>query len=70
MSIPEQVADFLRRNKPHSYCDDCLKELLDLARRQEVQQATKPLGASGAFTRQQGRCFHGGEEGKLVIRPN
>jgi hypothetical protein len=67
MTIPEQVADFLRRNKPNSYCDDCLQKILGLARRQEAQQATKPLGVSGAFVRQSGRCFHGGEE-KLVIR--
>lgn len=69
MAIPDQVAQFLRENKPKSYCDDCLAAILGLARRQEAQQATKPLGASRAFTRALGRCVHGGEY-KLVIRAN
>jgi predicted RNase H-like HicB family nuclease len=67
-TVPERIADFLRQNKPHAYCDDCLQTLLELAQRQQSQQATKPLGASGAFVREHGRCFHHGGEAKLVIR--
>src|ERR1035441_1006860 len=47
-----------------------LETLLELAQRQQSQQATKPLGASGAFVREHGRCFHHGGEAKLVIRAN
>lgn len=67
MIVPERVADFLRQNKPHAYCDDCLLVLLKLARRQQVQQVTSSLGASDVFIREQGRCSHCDKE-KLVIR--
>jgi hypothetical protein len=67
MTIPDRVADLLRRNKPNAYCDDCICLILGLARRQEAQQATKPLSASGAFTRARGRCFNRGETHKRVI---
>jgi len=70
MSIPERVADYLRDNKPHAYCDDCLKKLLKLARRQEAQQATKPLGVTGDFVRGHGLCFNHGGDDKLVTRAN
>ncbi len=65
----ESVADFIRRNKPNAYCDDCLKKLLKLARRQEAQQATRPLGLTGAFARNRGYCFNCGGD-KQVIRAN
>ena len=44
------------------------ERIADFAQRQQSQQATKPLGASGAFVREHGRCFHHGGEAKLVIR--
>jgi RNase P subunit RPR2 len=69
MTIPEKVAEYLQRNTPRTFCDDCLQVLLGLPRRQEAQQATKPLGVSGAFDRNQGRCHNCGGS-KLVIRAN
>jgi hypothetical protein len=69
MTIPEKIDDYLRTNKPRAYCDDCLQALLGLAKRQEAQQATKPLGLCEEFVRDQGRCFSCGGD-KLVIRAN
>jgi len=71
MTVPERIAAYLKKNTPHAYCDDCLQKLLRLARRQEAQQTTKPLGLTEAFTREPGRCFNcGNERQRLVIRAN
>jgi len=56
MIVPERVAAFLVQNKGQPFCDDCLKDSLDLKRRQQAQQATSALGASGKFRRGETRC--------------
>lgn len=56
MIVPERVAAFLVQNKGRAYCDDCIKDKLQLARRQQAQQATSALGASGKFRREEMRC--------------
>ena len=56
MEVPERVAQFVRDHRPAPWCDDCLKHQLGLARRQQAQQATKPLGTCPGFRREKRTC--------------
>lgn len=56
MTIPAKVADFLRTHKDQSYCDECLRKNLGLARHQQVQQITSTLATVGCFRRETSRC--------------
>jgi hypothetical protein len=67
MIVPERVAAFLTQVTGNAYCDDCIQEKLKLARRQQAQQATSALGASGRFQREMARCSGCGGE-KMVTR--
>jgi hypothetical protein len=56
MTIPAKVTDFLRTHKGQSYCDECLRNNLGLARPQQVQQITSTLETVGCFPRVRGEC--------------
>lgn len=56
MTIPERTPSFLIEHKPDCYCDDCIRERLCLARRQEVAPITKTLGLTSGFSRGRGLC--------------
>jgi len=70
MTIPEKIVAFLRV-KPGSFCGDCIKDGLKLARRQEVATVTLTLSLCGGFERVAGKCAsrgHRGMQEKLVVR--
>jgi hypothetical protein len=67
MSIPEQVASFLRKHGGVAYCDDCLKENVPLKRRQQAQRVTGALAQTQDFIRDKGVCAECGGD-KLVTR--
>ena len=56
MTVPQQVATFLKTQSPSPYCDECIYKLLNLKRHQQAQQATSGGAASGGFTRSPGTC--------------
>jgi hypothetical protein len=56
MTIAEQVAAFLREQKPAAFCDECIRERLKLNRVQQVQRSTSVGAASGGFIRVAGVC--------------
>ena len=66
MTVPERVSTFLTDNRGKAFCDDCLKDRLRLARRQQAQQATSALATAPSFRRQTASCSRCGDE-KLVI---
>jgi hypothetical protein len=69
MSVPERVVAFLRGGKPGAYCDDCIRDGLHLARRQEVAIVTLTLAQCAEFRREMGTCAsrkHDGNREKLV----
>ena len=51
MTNPAKVTDFLRKHLGQRYCDDDLAKILNLPRRQEVQQATSTLETLPCFKR-------------------
>ena len=61
MTVPERIVEFLNNSKGKSFCDDCLRDLLALARRQQAQQTTKPLGATAGYVRISARCSNCGD---------
>jgi hypothetical protein len=65
MSVQQDIARYLRTNRPKPFCDDCVKNNLGLARRQQAQATTASLAQSNDFTRGSGICSDCGEE-KLV----
>jgi hypothetical protein len=69
MSIPEDVATFLRKKKSAAYCDDCLQKAVPLKRRQQAQRVTDALNQTHDFTREKGRCVNCGGE-KYVTKAN
>ena len=66
MIVPERISAFLTQHRGEAFCDDCLKDRLQLARRQQAQQASSALAASPGFRRQTAACSCCGSE-KLVI---
>ena len=66
MGVPERVEQFVRKNRPARYCDDCLAHRLELKRRQQAQQATAPLGAGPGFLRETGKCSVCGKTAKVI----
>jgi len=56
MTVPERISTFLTDHKGAAFCDDCLKDSLRLARRQQAQQATSALATSSSFRRQTAAC--------------
>jgi hypothetical protein len=67
MTIAERVSDWLKQKKSARFCDDCIKEELNLSRRQQAFRVTSALGTTSEFERQTGDCTSCGKE-KLVIR--
>jgi hypothetical protein len=57
MTVPQRITGFLRVNPRKWFCDDCIANRLKLAHRQQAQQATMALGATGDFPRHMGTCF-------------
>jgi hypothetical protein len=56
MNNAEKVTGFLRKNKGKPYCDDCLKQQVPLARRQEAQGIAQALATTPLFKRVEGKC--------------
>ncbi|HEX9896577.1 MAG TPA: hypothetical protein VGA85_02825 [Dehalococcoidales bacterium] len=67
MNIAEQVTDFLTRNRNQSFCDDCIREQVHLARRQQAQRVTEALATTPLFIRRVGECVSCHKTTKLVI---
>jgi hypothetical protein len=55
-TAPERVALFLKAHPGTDFCDDCLRDLVELTRRQQAQQATSALSASTGFNRDRRVC--------------
>ena len=71
MSVSERVVAFLRGGRPGAYCDDCIKDGLQLARRQDVAIVTLTLAQCSGFGCDTGTCAsrnHKGSRQKLVTR--
>lgn len=67
MTVPEDVTEFITTNHPNGYCDDCIREALDLSQRQQVQQITSSIGNTEDYVRADGECWSCGNQ-KMVIR--
>lgn len=66
MTVPEQIAQFLQKNKPLAYCDSCIQDALGLKRHQQVQQTTSGGAAAGGFVRVEGTCSSCGKDVKVT----
>lgn len=53
--VPKKVYDYLVRMKV-AICDDCLKQSLGLANRNQASQATSAFGVTPLFKRGPGTC--------------
>jgi len=62
MTVPDRIIEFLNKNKDRRSVTIAFQELLNLARRQQAQQTSKPLGATASYTRISGRCSHCGDD--------
>ena len=67
MTIAENVSNWLRRQHKKAFCDDCIKEKLQLSRRQQAFRVTSALGTTSEFLRQSGICSACGST-KFVTR--
>jgi hypothetical protein len=67
LSIPERVVAFLKKHPKTTYCDDCIKDNVQLKRRQQAQRVTGALATTHDFCREVGKCSECGDS-KLVIR--
>jgi hypothetical protein len=56
MTIREQVADFLKQRPNVAFCNTCLQVKSELARPEQVHQATRALGIAAGFTMEIGAC--------------
>jgi len=56
MTVPDRVNQFISINGPAAYCDGCIREALDVARNQQVQQITAALATTSDFTRSLESC--------------
>lgn len=69
MTISERIFQFVVNHRPGCFCDDCIRRMLGLARRQEVAPVTKTLGLTSGFERAPGMCVVCSHpRTKLVIR--
>lgn len=66
MTVADKVKSFLKKFKANKFCDDCIKELLNIPKRQQVQQATQPLTNTGDYDRNDGTCSKCGEYKKVA----
>jgi hypothetical protein len=69
MSIPEQVAIFLRQHTGLAYCDVCLKKNVQLKRPQQAQRVTDALAQTRDFTREKSLCAGCGHD-RYVTKAN
>jgi len=46
LSIPERVVPFLKKHPKTAYCDDCIKDSVQLKRRQQAQRVTGALATT------------------------
>jgi hypothetical protein len=58
MTVPEKIADFLKKNQGKRFCDSCIASNLNLKRPQQSQQVTSSLAAipGAGFSRGYGVC--------------
>jgi hypothetical protein len=66
MTVLEQVSDFLKRQSPKAFCDDCIASRLKLTVRQHANHKTRELAAMPFFDRREATCAGCGDA-KLVI---
>jgi hypothetical protein len=69
MTVPERVTSFLCGKSGQTYCDDCIKAHLGLARRQQVQQFAASLAVASGFERRVGICSTCGREKQTISAP-
>ena len=55
MTVPADVAKFLKKRRPDSYCIDCIAEELSKNRR-AIQAITAPLALTDDFNQDSGGC--------------
>ncbi len=56
MILVERVASFLRSHLTGSFCDECLKERLDVSKAARVTAVTEALGNSSEFDLRMAEC--------------
>jgi hypothetical protein len=67
---PEQVFDFLSKNRGGFYCDDCIRKALSMPKVQAVEQITATLALCSGFTRAYELCHACKSQHKLAIKAN
>lgn len=66
MILIEQIASFVRDFSKGRFCDDCLREMLDISSVARVSRFTDALAASREFERETGSCTVCGNEKQLI----
>jgi hypothetical protein len=56
-AVRTRVAVLLQQKQPDAFCDDCLRIMVGLKRRQQAQAVTSVLGDTPEFQRQVGACM-------------
>ena len=69
MTVPKQIASFIRENKGKAFCDDCLYVELRLSTRQQAQVYSAAFAETSDFNREKGNCSRCHED-KVVIYAN
>ena len=66
MIILERLASFLREYDRGCFCDECLKELLDLSTVERVAHFTKALGQTSEFRLLASACWICGRNKSVI----
>jgi hypothetical protein len=56
MPITHRVGEFLVRNSPQRYCDDCLARTLPLRNVGQAKRATKALASGPGYLQEEAEC--------------
>ncbi len=67
MTVSDDVAGFLRKNRPTRYCDGCIAEML-VKNRHQIQSITQSLSTTSAFDRSPGGCAECQHSKEMAIR--
>jgi reverse gyrase len=65
MTNSEIVLNFIKDHRTHSYCDDCLSDVLHIHPRQQINQICNNLKNSKVLERNKERCHYCSEH-KMV----
>jgi len=68
MSIPEQVASFLREENGRAYCDDCIREKVRLKRRQTGSESDRRIGTDKRVRTREGDLCRWGWGRRTEVR--